>query len=167
MTVDVPKGQAGCPSGFIGKLVGHIMNWYNRQDNDWTISLLDLQPADHVLEIGFGPGQARPSSAPPSTSPMASLRVSTCRRPWLNRQSVATPRTYARAAWNCAKGTSPPYRMKMHRSTKSSWSTVSTFGRNRCAPYARCTAYSSRKGCWLSPCESSNTLPIRFIRATS
>jgi ubiquinone/menaquinone biosynthesis C-methylase UbiE len=58
VTVDVPKGQARCPSGFIGKLVGHIMNWYNRQDNDWTISLLDLQPADHVSEIGFGPGQA-------------------------------------------------------------------------------------------------------------
>ena len=30
----------------------------NRERNVWTISLLDIQPSDQVLEIGFGPGQA-------------------------------------------------------------------------------------------------------------
>jgi ubiquinone/menaquinone biosynthesis C-methylase UbiE len=30
----------------------------NRQRNRWAVSLLDVQPADQVLEIGFGPGLA-------------------------------------------------------------------------------------------------------------
>jgi ubiquinone/menaquinone biosynthesis C-methylase UbiE len=30
----------------------------NRQRNSWVVSLLDVQPADRVLEIGFGPGLA-------------------------------------------------------------------------------------------------------------
>src|SRR5215471_17470602 len=32
------------------------MVWYNRPENEWTVSLLDIQPDDRVLEIGFGPG---------------------------------------------------------------------------------------------------------------
>jgi ubiquinone/menaquinone biosynthesis C-methylase UbiE len=30
----------------------------NRQRNVWVVSLLDVQPTDRVLEIGFGPGLA-------------------------------------------------------------------------------------------------------------
>src|SRR5919198_872052 len=30
----------------------------NRQRNSWAVSLLDVQPTDRVLEIGFGPGLA-------------------------------------------------------------------------------------------------------------
>jgi hypothetical protein len=30
----------------------------NRQRNSWVVSLLDVRPADRVLEIGFGPGLA-------------------------------------------------------------------------------------------------------------
>lgn len=30
----------------------------NRQRNVWAVSLLDVQPTDRVLEIGFGPGVA-------------------------------------------------------------------------------------------------------------
>jgi ubiquinone/menaquinone biosynthesis C-methylase UbiE len=30
----------------------------NRQRNSWAVSLLEVQPADRVLEIGFGPGLA-------------------------------------------------------------------------------------------------------------
>jgi ubiquinone/menaquinone biosynthesis C-methylase UbiE len=30
----------------------------NRQRNRWAVSLLDVQPTDRVLEIGFGPGVA-------------------------------------------------------------------------------------------------------------
>lgn len=30
----------------------------NQQRNSWVVSLLDVQPADRVLEVGFGPGRA-------------------------------------------------------------------------------------------------------------
>jgi ubiquinone/menaquinone biosynthesis C-methylase UbiE len=30
----------------------------NRERNRWAVSLLDIQPSDRVLEIGFGPGLA-------------------------------------------------------------------------------------------------------------
>jgi ubiquinone/menaquinone biosynthesis C-methylase UbiE len=30
----------------------------NKQRNSWAVSLLEVQPADRVLEIGFGPGLA-------------------------------------------------------------------------------------------------------------
>jgi ubiquinone/menaquinone biosynthesis C-methylase UbiE len=42
----------------LGRLVGVILARKNRGRNAWAISLLDLQPNDRVLEIGFGPGQA-------------------------------------------------------------------------------------------------------------
>jgi ubiquinone/menaquinone biosynthesis C-methylase UbiE len=32
------------------------MNLANRQLNNWTIDLLEIKPADHVLELGFGSG---------------------------------------------------------------------------------------------------------------
>jgi ubiquinone/menaquinone biosynthesis C-methylase UbiE len=50
--------QFAHPRGWIGWVVGVILAWKNRERNAWAISLLDLQPADRVLEIGFGPGQA-------------------------------------------------------------------------------------------------------------
>ncbi|GJM12230.1 MAG: hypothetical protein DHS20C12_06330 [Pseudohongiella sp.] len=46
------------PQGVLGSLAGMIMS--NRPSNvarnHWTVDLLDLQPQDRVLEIGFGPG---------------------------------------------------------------------------------------------------------------
>jgi ubiquinone/menaquinone biosynthesis C-methylase UbiE len=50
--------QFAHPEGWLGRLVGVILALKNRQRNAWTISLLDVQPNDKVLEIGFGPGQA-------------------------------------------------------------------------------------------------------------
>jgi SAM-dependent methyltransferase len=48
------------PTGIPGRVVGWIMA--NRPSNiersRWTVDLLSLQPTDHVLEIGFGPGLA-------------------------------------------------------------------------------------------------------------
>ncbi len=44
------------PKGFFGKLAGFIMSRQNREPIKWIISLLDIQPNDHVLEIGFGQG---------------------------------------------------------------------------------------------------------------
>lgn len=46
------------PHGFFGKIIGRMLAKENAPINDWIISLLDVQPSDHVLEIGFGPGYA-------------------------------------------------------------------------------------------------------------
>jgi ubiquinone/menaquinone biosynthesis C-methylase UbiE len=50
--------QARRPNGFFGRLFGFSMSRINRQANAWTIAQLALKPADDVLEIGYGPGQA-------------------------------------------------------------------------------------------------------------
>jgi ubiquinone/menaquinone biosynthesis C-methylase UbiE len=52
--------QAGHPRGAVGKMVAWLMAHRpsNRQRNRWVASLLDVQPTDRVLEIGFGPGLA-------------------------------------------------------------------------------------------------------------
>ncbi len=52
--------QFGRPSGALGWVAGQITarRPSNRVRNRRTVELLDLQPADRVLEIGFGPGLA-------------------------------------------------------------------------------------------------------------
>ncbi|HZD69093.1 MAG TPA: class I SAM-dependent methyltransferase [Actinomycetes bacterium] len=52
--------QFGHPRGIGGYLAGWVMahRSSNRQRNHWVVSLLDVQPTDRVLEIGFGPGLA-------------------------------------------------------------------------------------------------------------
>lgn len=50
------------PTGFLGQVVGFLFRM-NREGIDWTISLLEIQPADHVLEIGFGSGHGIESVA--------------------------------------------------------------------------------------------------------
>ena len=53
-------GQAHHPRGAAGSVTGWMFAHRpsNRQRNRWAVSLLDVQPADQVLEIGFGPGLA-------------------------------------------------------------------------------------------------------------
>ena len=48
------------PTGFVGRLVGLVMatRTSNRERNRRTIELLQIQPDDRVLEIGYGPGLA-------------------------------------------------------------------------------------------------------------
>jgi ubiquinone/menaquinone biosynthesis C-methylase UbiE len=48
--------QYGNPSGLIGKFIGNGMAKRNVYDAQWTVTLLDIQPQQRVLEIGFGPG---------------------------------------------------------------------------------------------------------------
>ena len=48
--------QFGNPSGLVGRLIGNRMAKGNVYDAQWTISVLDIQPHHHILEIGFGPG---------------------------------------------------------------------------------------------------------------
>jgi ubiquinone/menaquinone biosynthesis C-methylase UbiE len=53
-------GQGHHPRGAAGRVTGWVFAHRpsNRQRNGWVVSLLDVQPADQVLEIGFGPGLA-------------------------------------------------------------------------------------------------------------
>ncbi len=54
------RAQFGRPSGLLGIIAGRIMarTPSNKERIQWTISLLDIKPADRILEIGFGPGFA-------------------------------------------------------------------------------------------------------------
>lgn len=52
------ESHFGNPRGFVGQVLGTLMAIKNKDRNDWGISLLDVQPNDYVLEIGFGPGAA-------------------------------------------------------------------------------------------------------------
>src|SRR5512142_262892 len=53
-------GQAHHPRGAAGRVTAWEMAHRpsNRQRSSWVVSLLGVQPADKVLEIGFGPGLA-------------------------------------------------------------------------------------------------------------
>lgn len=46
----------GHPTGLLGRLGGRIMARTNRDTVRRAIALLEIQPNDRVLEIGFGPG---------------------------------------------------------------------------------------------------------------
>lgn len=52
------RAQTGKPTGIVGRIVGYLMDIYNREDNHWTVSLLDIGETSKVLEIGFGTGLA-------------------------------------------------------------------------------------------------------------
>jgi len=47
--------QFGCPRGWLGAVSGLLMA-RNRYDDEWIAEVLDVQPHDRVLEVGFGPG---------------------------------------------------------------------------------------------------------------
>lgn len=46
------------PSGIWGQRIANRMARQHKPENEWSVSLLDVQATDHVLEIGFGPGIA-------------------------------------------------------------------------------------------------------------
>jgi SAM-dependent methyltransferase len=52
------KAQFGRPTGAMGRFVGHLMARKNAYMNELAARVLDVQPRDHLLEIGFGPGAA-------------------------------------------------------------------------------------------------------------
>jgi ubiquinone/menaquinone biosynthesis C-methylase UbiE len=49
--------QHRLPQGLLGQLVGEKMVRQHRPETDWTVGLLDLQPADRILELGCGAGR--------------------------------------------------------------------------------------------------------------
>jgi hypothetical protein len=58
----------GRPQGFLGRLGGRVMARTNRNCASWVVGLLEVQPNDKVLEVGFGPGIARYCSMTLSTT---------------------------------------------------------------------------------------------------
>ncbi len=50
------RSQFAEPQGWRGWIVGELMAIKNRERSQWVLSLLDLRPDAHVLEIGFGSG---------------------------------------------------------------------------------------------------------------
>jgi ubiquinone/menaquinone biosynthesis C-methylase UbiE len=49
--------QYSSPSGMMGWLAGERMVRQHRPETAWTINLLEMQPTNTVLEVGFGAGQ--------------------------------------------------------------------------------------------------------------
>src|SRR3979411_548681 len=49
--------QFARPSGWLGRIAGSLMA-KGDDDDRWLVDLLDVQPEDRVLEVGFGPGVA-------------------------------------------------------------------------------------------------------------
>jgi SAM-dependent methyltransferase len=49
--------QSRCPTGLLGRLIGHIMAAETAAVNAEALTLLDLRPSDHVLEVGSGHGR--------------------------------------------------------------------------------------------------------------
>jgi ubiquinone/menaquinone biosynthesis C-methylase UbiE len=54
---DSVGGQLRNPQGAWGRITGRAMGVVNRTPNRLAIDALDVQPDDHVLELGFGPGR--------------------------------------------------------------------------------------------------------------
>jgi ubiquinone/menaquinone biosynthesis C-methylase UbiE len=48
--------QFANPQGPLGWLVGQMMAVKNGKRSAWALSLLDAQPGEQILEVGFGPG---------------------------------------------------------------------------------------------------------------
>lgn len=44
------------PTGWVGGWMGQLMAVKNRKRSKWVIELLQVQPDDHILEVGFGSG---------------------------------------------------------------------------------------------------------------
>jgi len=49
--------QGRCPSGLLGRALAHVMASETASENALALELLELQPDDQVLEIGFGHGR--------------------------------------------------------------------------------------------------------------
>lgn len=94
--------QSACPSGLLGRLIGHVMARETVTANETALELLEPQPADHVLEVGFGHGAtiARVAAAVSrgfvaGVDPSAEMCRMAARR---NRRAVASGRVELRQA---------------------------------------------------------------------
>jgi ubiquinone/menaquinone biosynthesis C-methylase UbiE len=58
MLDEILSAQYRRPSGILGIWLSRQMTRDHQRENLWTIGLLEVLPADHILEIGFGSGFA-------------------------------------------------------------------------------------------------------------
>ena len=56
MSASILMRMFGRPRGILGRLGGVIMARMNQKCATWVIDLLEVQPNDRILEVGFGPG---------------------------------------------------------------------------------------------------------------
>jgi len=49
--------QFACPTGTLGRAVGRLMAIKNAKMNEFAVEMMDVQPDDQALEIGFGHGR--------------------------------------------------------------------------------------------------------------
>ena len=49
--------QFACPTGLLGGVIGRLMAIKNAKMNEFAVEMLDVQPDDQALEIGFGHGR--------------------------------------------------------------------------------------------------------------
>jgi ubiquinone/menaquinone biosynthesis C-methylase UbiE len=49
--------QSRRPTGLLGRIIGAVMSYETAAANEEALKLLGLQPADRVLEVGFGHGR--------------------------------------------------------------------------------------------------------------
>src|SRR5262245_62186626 len=94
--------QSACPSGLLGRLIGQVMSRETAAANEAALELLGPEPADHVLEVGFGHGAtiARVAAAVSrglvaGVDPSAEMCRMAARR---NRRAVAEGRVELRQA---------------------------------------------------------------------
>jgi arsenite methyltransferase len=82
---DIVIGQLARPHGWLGPIMGRILDRANERLNAQVIDLLDPRPGEHILEIGFGGGvglallqarcpEARVAGAEISTTMLAGAR---------------------------------------------------------------------------------------------
>jgi ubiquinone/menaquinone biosynthesis C-methylase UbiE len=46
------------PTGWAGRMIGHAMAMQHRSLTEWTIGMMDVGPADRILDVGCGGGMA-------------------------------------------------------------------------------------------------------------
>jgi ubiquinone/menaquinone biosynthesis C-methylase UbiE len=49
--------QCRKPSGWLGQLMGPLMNWRHQPLSRWTVEMMDIQPDSSILDIGCGGGR--------------------------------------------------------------------------------------------------------------
>ena len=49
--------QSGNPRGIFGRIIAFIMSFETKEMNQIGLDLLEIQPNDKVLEVGFGQGK--------------------------------------------------------------------------------------------------------------
>ena len=86
--------QSSRPRGLVGRLLGHVMAIETASLTRDALGLLALQPADRLLEVGFGHG--RTSGSLRRRFRRGSSQAWMCRRTWCEWRNVAAYTSPAR-----------------------------------------------------------------------